>query len=384
MERINGQMPGHRDLAKHVLAWITCAKWRLTTTELQHAWAVRDSENELDEDGLPEVEEMVSVCAGLVTLDHDGGIIRLVHYTTQEYFEQTLDASFPNAHFEIARTCVSYLSFSTFSNGECKNRTKLKRRLETNPLYHYAARNWGYHAHKAADIPDEVLDFLERKAHVSAAEQAWRSSYRGGKVSGYNIIRLVTTTAQGLHLAAQLGLASATTYLLAANHDPNMADHIGRTPLIYAAAKGNLAVVQTLLATGKVDVNAADSSDRTPLYDAIQNGHTAVVQALLHLGKVDVKRRGWYGATPLIAAVKFQREAVVQQLLASKMVDIEGRDEHGWTALRHVVEGKRNAGIVRLLLAYGAQDLDENEELDENIENAEAEDLDHDKEENVG
>lgn len=34
MERIKGQKPGFRDLAKRVLSWITCAKRRLTTLEL--------------------------------------------------------------------------------------------------------------------------------------------------------------------------------------------------------------------------------------------------------------------------------------------------------------------------------------------------------------
>ena len=43
----------------------------------------------LDEENLPEIEDMVSVCAGLVTIDEESNIIRLVHYTTQEYFERT-------------------------------------------------------------------------------------------------------------------------------------------------------------------------------------------------------------------------------------------------------------------------------------------------------
>ena len=46
-------------------------------------------ESELDEENLPEIEDMVSVCAGLVTVDEESEIIRLVHYTTQEYFERT-------------------------------------------------------------------------------------------------------------------------------------------------------------------------------------------------------------------------------------------------------------------------------------------------------
>jgi hypothetical protein len=46
-------------------------------------------ETELDETNLPEIEDMISVCADLVTVDGESNIIRLVHYTTQEFFERT-------------------------------------------------------------------------------------------------------------------------------------------------------------------------------------------------------------------------------------------------------------------------------------------------------
>jgi hypothetical protein len=88
MERIEGQVADSQELAKQVLSWITCAKRPLTTSELRHALAVEKGESELDEENLPEIEDMVSVCAGLVTVDEKSEIIRLVHYTTQEYFER--------------------------------------------------------------------------------------------------------------------------------------------------------------------------------------------------------------------------------------------------------------------------------------------------------
>jgi hypothetical protein len=89
MERINGQVEDHKKLAKQVLLWITCTKRPLTTSELQHALAVEIGESQLDEENLPNVEEIMSVCAGLITVDIESSIIRLVHYTTQVYFEQT-------------------------------------------------------------------------------------------------------------------------------------------------------------------------------------------------------------------------------------------------------------------------------------------------------
>jgi hypothetical protein len=87
MERIDGQKPGFQWLARMILSWITCAKRPLTTLELQHALAVKSGDHQLDKENVREIEDMVSVCAGLVTVDEESSIIRLVHYTTQEYFD---------------------------------------------------------------------------------------------------------------------------------------------------------------------------------------------------------------------------------------------------------------------------------------------------------
>lgn len=88
IKRIESQLPGKRERARNVLSWITYAQRQPTTAELCHALAVEPGEEELDPDNIPNVEDIVSVCAGLVTVDEESDIIRLVHYTTQEYFER--------------------------------------------------------------------------------------------------------------------------------------------------------------------------------------------------------------------------------------------------------------------------------------------------------
>lgn len=70
-------------MAMQVLAGITYAKRPLTTIELQAALAVEIGEPEFDPETMPDLADMVSVCAGLVTVDEESDIIRLVHYTTQ-------------------------------------------------------------------------------------------------------------------------------------------------------------------------------------------------------------------------------------------------------------------------------------------------------------
>lgn len=77
LERVETQTEGFRELAKRVLSWITHTQRQLTVLELQHALAVENDESDLDENNMPDPEEMVSVCAGLVTFDQETGVIRL-------------------------------------------------------------------------------------------------------------------------------------------------------------------------------------------------------------------------------------------------------------------------------------------------------------------
>jgi hypothetical protein len=128
MLRIEGQIADQKDLAKQVLSWITCGERLLTILELQHVLAIEVGESELDKDNLPEIEDMVSVCAGLVTIDRESNIIRLVHYTTQEYFERTRSYWFPNAETDITTICISYLSHLMYLSVDFVERTTNSKR----------------------------------------------------------------------------------------------------------------------------------------------------------------------------------------------------------------------------------------------------------------
>ena len=90
IERIESQLPEESELTKNVLSWITYAQRSLTTKELSYALAVEAGESKLDKDNIPDIEDMISVCAGLVAVDEESDVIRLVHYTTQEYFERVI------------------------------------------------------------------------------------------------------------------------------------------------------------------------------------------------------------------------------------------------------------------------------------------------------
>ncbi|KAF4633060.1 hypothetical protein G7Y89_g5056 [Cudoniella acicularis] len=177
MKRITSHDTDSEELAKQVLSWITCSKRPLTTSELQYALAVEVGEAELDEENLPQIQDMVSVCAGLVTVDEESSIIRLVHYTTQEYFERTQNYLFPRAESEITATCVTYLSFNVFESGFCQTDDEFEKRLQSHKLYDYASHNWGHHARVASILTPEVISFLERNAQPAGPEANDRTAF---------------------------------------------------------------------------------------------------------------------------------------------------------------------------------------------------------------
>jgi ankyrin repeat protein len=347
MKRIAGHDADSRELAKQVLSWITCSRRPLSTSELQCALAVEVGESELDEENLPQLEDIVSVCAGLVTVDEESSIVRLVHYTTQEYFERTQRQWFPAAQTNITTICITYLSFDEFENGICQSDKEFEQRLQFNKLYNYAAHNWGHHARTASISCQKIMKFFKKQAQVEASSQALMAVQKwSGYMNSQNIPREIT----GLHLAAYFGVYEAVQFLIGSN-SPDPKDSYGQTPLFYAIKNGHEAVVQLLLDKG-AKLETKDQYGQTPLLCAINNGHEAIVQLLLDKGtKLETKDQ--YGQTPLFFAIKNKHEAIVQ-LLLDKGAELEIKNQHGRTPLLYATM-KEHEAIVRLLLDKGAE-----------------------------
>ncbi|KAF4995561.1 hypothetical protein FDECE_12760 [Fusarium decemcellulare] len=381
MERINRQEQGLQKLAMRVLSWITCAKRQLTTKELQDALTTKRDNRSLDPRDVIRIKEMVSVCAGLVTVDKESRIIRLAHYTTQQYFNDRRYRLFPNAEAHITATCVTYLSFSAFEKGPCQTGRQFRERLQSHRFYDYAARNWGHHARETS-LQDGrlVVDFLESDTKASASRQAMMAS---GYETHYN--QISPSTVSGLHLAADFGLGESVSSLLSRGHDPNAMDTYGRTPLSWAAQRGHDMVVQQLLTaegTGSdlkcrcmilsggiarvgsslwmiesssacllLDGLAVNRCGATPLWYAALNGHDSTVKRLLAERSVNPNSRDdHFGTTPLWCASGNGHETTVR-LLEEKGAGLEDRDSRdAWTPLS-IAAWRGHETVVKLLLA---------------------------------
>lgn len=84
MARIEAQNPDDRELAKRVLSWVSYARRPLRTIELQHALAVEEGNTAFGFDALPDEDTMSSVCAGLIRIDAESSVVRLIR-TSQIY-----------------------------------------------------------------------------------------------------------------------------------------------------------------------------------------------------------------------------------------------------------------------------------------------------------
>ncbi|RYP53496.1 hypothetical protein DL768_001533 [Monosporascus sp. mg162] len=363
MNRIEEQ-GGAKELAKQVLSWITCAKRPLTITELQHALAVEVDEPELDEENLLPIEDIVSECVGLVTVDEESGIIRLVHYTAQEYFERTQKKWFPDAEADITISCVTYLSFEIFENGICQSDDEFEERLRSHQLYDYAAHNWGHHAREALissqatidcleniakieEMSQSVVEYLESEAKVEASSQALLAllldkgadvDIRGGRYGS------------ALQMASLRGYEKIVQLLLEKGADINIEGGGYGSPLRMASLRGHKKIVQLLLEKG-ADVNIEGGGYGSPLRIALLRGHEKIVQLLLDRGPDVNIEGGGYGSALQIASSRGYEKIV--QLLLEKVADvnIEGG---GYGSPLRIALLKGHEKIVQLLLEKGA------------------------------
>lgn len=310
MERIEGQTPDQKELAKQILAWLTCAKRPLVTTELLHALAVEPSEQQFDPENLSELEDIVSMCAGLVTVDEESNIIRLVHYTTQDFFERTQQQWFPHAEGEITRNCITYLSFTAFDSSLHQSTSRAENVLKSHPFYDYAAHNWGYHTRQAfinhkkdanisqccisTDATEQTtsikrwqesslkellklaIEFLNKN---NPTRETWRKFIE--RADSRQHIGLTENDLPGaLYYSVKLQLMDVAIVLIEEEAtDVNEAGSLG-SALSIASWNGTKDLAALLLENG-ADALLPDRYGRTPIHLASENGHVEVVKLLL-------------------------------------------------------------------------------------------------------
>ena len=350
MARIQGQVQEHSKLAFSALSWISNALRPLQLDELQHALAVRPEDRSLDEEALEDEALIISVSAGLITLDAQSRTMRLVHFTVEEYFRGMQQTWFPDADRRISKTCLTYLSFDIFESGRCLSDQELEVRLHKNRFLDYAARNWGHHVSGVEDhtVENLALKFLENDLKVACSNQVMLAPEAG---YGYrNFSQHLRDHVSGMHLAAHFGLISIMKRMLEAGTAVDAKDSAGQTPLSYAAAAGHETIVKFLVSCKGVAADSTDESGRSPLSWAAANGHETIVKFLVSCKGVAADSTDESGRSPLSWAAANGHETIAKFLVSCKGVVADSTDWIGQSPLSWAAENGHET-IVKFLVS---------------------------------
>ena len=347
----------HLELAKKVLSWITYAHRPLKVIELRHALAIEVGASELDEDNIPEGEDLISACAGLVTIDQESNVVRLVHYTTHEYFERIRLSWLPSGPTDISICCLTYLSFNVFS---IRHRTERESfaLIRENALLDYVSQFWGVHTCEALQMCEKegtVKESLERFFRLPLNIFCLNMVLLRGEIfrCGEDVPEHISV----LHLVPRLGLQQLMPLALRVSPCPDCKDSNWRTPLSYAAMYGQEAIVKLLLERDDVEADSKDILGYTPLTYAARWGHEAIVKRLLELDNVQVNSKVNSGQTPLSYATEKEHETIVKLLLNRDDLQVHSTDKRDKTPFSRAVESGHVA-VVKLLL--GRKDININ------------------------
>ncbi len=371
-------------------------------------------QKKFDNEGIYSEDRLVSICAGLVAVDRHSQIIRLVHYTTQGYFERLRSEMSSRdrleIQIEITKTCITYLELDDF---ECDEYTHGEEHIDVSPelcweypFLDYAGKLWGHHArgwaeHHAGDMIYHLLLSYSRLrlacdligdsrirhfgpipelavlvyfglehlvSHFKNMDESFVNEvtclrcairYRDGTLVFFLVERDTDWFDSGKYVTMlssfELDKNETMVRLLAdlgavVDLSVDNGDFLFTRSLVKYPGADRREPISTLLELGAT-FDHQNITYYTPLMCAVLGGDLWGVLKLLK-GGVVVNEKNEHGRDALIYAALARYEKVVRPLLEAG-VDVHSRDEYGMTALCAACEGG-NLKIVKVLVERGA------------------------------
>ena len=211
-------------------------------------------------------------------------MVRLIHYTAQEYLDRNPIATRSSVQEQITKTCISYLLLSDIARGPCSDDDAIQKRFQSKPFLRYAASNWGIHARGGPELAcrEPILRLVnDEKARTSAIQAAQMNIRDLGE--RLNDSQIYHKDVSKLIFAASLGLTNIVKYFLAGDEDIEAWDEYRTTALQWAASEGHTDTVEALLAAG-ADIDKKNWRGYTALVLAILKGHEDTVAVLVSKG----------------------------------------------------------------------------------------------------
>jgi ankyrin repeat protein len=371
--RIRDQRWKDRQLGEKVIMWISHAQEPLTLKDLQCILTMQEGDTELELDDLISGERLISTCAGLITVENLSGTIRFVHSTAQEYVDSIKSARFPGADVQITKSCIQYLSLSTFCRDTRQIDTiEFSRTVSKYPFLGYAALNWGLHARVAesteskSSVEELVKTFFNLKLQSIFAVRTLLCGVAGvdGTEMGEDLakndrpIRLI-------NILAYFGLDALLADYIASEPevmDDSFDQFVGNV-LHWATLGQHQTTLKLLLDQPSASniINQRGYSLFTPLHVALVHKRDLSAEILLQYGP-DVTVTAVWEHTPLLVAALNGNSSIIPKLLATpggmKTLLIQG---HGATTpFRAAAMWGHKDVMVHLLHALDSYELDGN------------------------
>lgn len=385
LKRIDGQLAGRQQLAKIALSWMTYARRPLKVEELCQALAVKKGSTAMDADAIHDIDDVLAVCAGLIVVDEQSQVVRLVHYTTQEYLERVRAQWLPEAEIRLAEACLTYLAYDVFRSGSCGSDREYEQRLADHPLFDYCGRHWGEHVRAVQTrVLEQTLEFLQCSELMDGVTQAEKAFYSKSQYFPHRMTALHVAAREGLHEAVKKLMATSTKSEL------NAQDSFNFTPLWWAFKHHDWEVVQLFVRNKHVDVNLRkfgdtplrvaimdgldpavkilveredldfeeDDYERSPICWAAVQGSEEILNSLLEWGPSNVNWKAWVSQTALRTAAYDGHEDIARIVIKRKDIDVNFQDDVTRFTPLILAATQGHEGIVRLLL--GRHDIDVN------------------------
>ncbi|KAJ7016823.1 hypothetical protein C8F04DRAFT_1406555 [Mycena alexandri] len=265
IQRIDDQTEEDRKIARSTLIWVANAKRPLNVSEITAALAIEPGDRQLDEDNVLDIKIIISVCAGLVIVDKQSSVVRLVHYTTQEYLDKIQAEKFPDAETEITHTLLTVLAFDRYPNQSWSH-----WRATLPPLVDYSQYCLAHAAgHPEEQLRENLLMFLDL-APLWNKTMMWVWHSPPWNYADW------PSQPSALWIAAAANLGNTTKFLLEGLLLPGYRG----TEIIVASYYGHFDIVQ-LLVESEGHANAQSEQYVCAFYVALVKQHKEVAELLL-------------------------------------------------------------------------------------------------------
>ena len=219
-------------LGMAALMWISYAELPLREDELCHALGVELGSRDFSTNNAPSVSTLVNCCQGLITVEKEGSIVRLIHFTLQEYLSAHPDI-FSRPHSAMAEICLSYLN-----SGQVRALSADPSPDTQNmPFLEYCSAYWGVHAKR--DLSDDARSlalelFQDYDGHISTGLLLGRVDRVPRSGPDFSLLF------SGLHCPSFFRIAEVVAASMEGGCcDINELDFWGYIPLAWAARNGH-------------------------------------------------------------------------------------------------------------------------------------------------